>query len=845
MLPGDENPANNSRHFNVNCFGDYTDKYRWTSINSCDGLLDDHVWASLEDAQGNMWFSGFYGASKFDGTNWTTYNSEDGMADDYAWAMAEDSQGNIWFATTSGGITQYDGTDFTVHQSETGVFEECVFEDSQGNMWFGSYESDGVLKFDGTDWTHYTHDDGLLGNVILSISEDMNGNMLFSSFDGVSLFNGTNWTELPMDGRSSLHISEIFKDSQDNVWFTESNGDFYKLNGAEWTIYTTDDGIINNRCEDIAEDSYGNLWFGGGSEINKFDGTDWHMLTPEDGLIECDWGIFSLTVDNQDNIWFGTGRCGVSKYVSVPTVQHFALAWTGNGVDHMNFYALSATLDGSDLQPGDEIAVFDGEYCVGAGVITEVLGGGVFLDFVASRNDAVQPDVNGYTPGNEVLFRIWDASEANEIDNLIVDYVSGEGIYSIGGTVSFNLTASSEIDQSIDLTSGWNIMSFNVEPQDMGMDLILQSLINGGVLVKVQDETGQAIEDVPPIGWIYNIGDMSPTEGYKIKVNDNTQLLTTGYAVDLPFSISLNEGWNIMGYPSPQGQDAQQMLSSLISDGSLLKVQDEQGQAIENVPPIGWIYNIQSFEPGEGYKIKVGMNTNLLVTAGTKKSAFIRDYDPAPTHFIPSWEGNGLDHMNIYLISPTIGGQRLNPGDEIGIYDGPLCVGYGIVTGPDQKYLSLVATKDDPTTDKTDGFTVGNPISIVLWIAGADVERTVGEMTVTPGYSTTFEKLGTTVLHPDFEPYVLSYLGDAYPNPFRDQTTITYGLSSDTHVKIEIYNVIGEKIALLVNEDLARGIYQVTWNNSDRSGIHFSPGIYFYKMVTRDYSDIKRVIFIK
>ena len=42
-------------------------------------------------------------------------------------------------------------------------------------------------------------------------------------------------------------------------------------------------------------------------------------------------------------------------------------------MEHMNFYALTATLDGSDLQPGDAIGIFDGDICVGIGVLTEIL----------------------------------------------------------------------------------------------------------------------------------------------------------------------------------------------------------------------------------------------------------------------------------------------------------------------------------------------------------------------------------------------------------------------------------------------------------------------------------------
>ena len=50
--------------------------------------------------------------------------------------------------------------------------------------------------------------------------------------------------------------------------------------------------------------------------------------------------------------------------------SHFTKIWTGNGFDHMNFYAMSATINGEPLQVDDEIAIFDGVYCVGFKKVT-------------------------------------------------------------------------------------------------------------------------------------------------------------------------------------------------------------------------------------------------------------------------------------------------------------------------------------------------------------------------------------------------------------------------------------------------------------------------------------------
>ncbi len=86
-----------------------------------------------------------------------------------------------------------------------------------------------------------------------------------------------------------------------------------------------------------------------------------------------------------------------------------------------------------------------------------------------------------------------------------------------------------------------------------------------------------------------------------------------------------------------------------------------------------------------------------------------------PTHFQPVYVGNGLDHMNIYYLRSTHSDDGLIARDEIGVFDGDLCIGYGIVENPDQQYLSLVASFDDPVTLRQDGFVEGHPISLKIW----------------------------------------------------------------------------------------------------------------------------------
>ncbi len=79
-----------------------------------------------------------------------------------------------------------------------------------------------------------------------------------------------------------------------------------------------------------------------------------------------------------------------------------------------------------------------------------------------------------------------------------------------------------------------------------------------------------------------------------------------------------------------------------------------------------------------------------------------------------------------------------------------------------------------------------------------------------------------------------------YPNPFNPSTSISFNLPKSSYVSLNIYNVIGEKIAVLVDREMSKGTHSITF---DASGL--SSGIYFYKLSAGEYSDIKKMILAK
>jgi hypothetical protein len=130
----------------------------------------------------------------------------------------------------------------------------------------------------------------------------------------------------------------------------------------------------------------------------------------------------------------------------------FTPIWTGNGLDHMNFYITLATVNGVDMQPGDEIAVFDGNDCVGVSVLTEVLTGSNYLQIKCSLDDPDTPAKDGFTIGNTPSFRLCINSGTDIVTDVGVVYSSGSGVFSASGTAVAQLSGVTECSDPPSIT---------------------------------------------------------------------------------------------------------------------------------------------------------------------------------------------------------------------------------------------------------------------------------------------------------------------------------------------------------------------------------------------------------
>ena len=84
-----------------------------------------------------------------------------------------------------------------------------------------------------------------------------------------------------------------------------------------------------------------------------------------------------------------------------------------------------------------------------------------------------------------------------------------------------------------------------------------------------------------------------------------------------------------------------------------------------------------------------------------------------------------------------------------------------------------------------------------------------------------------------------------YPNPFNPTTTIRYDLPKPVHVKIEVYNVLGQKVATLVDELQTPGFKSIQWDGTDQFGQPLSSGTYIYRIQAGDFVRTRKMTMLK
>jgi hypothetical protein len=402
-------------------------------------------------------------------------------------------------------------------------------------------------------------------------------------------------------------------------------------------------------------------------------------------------------------------------------------------------------------------------------------------------------------------------------------------------TVSINTGKEGNVidTQSIALKKGNNLVSTYLLPENPDISVVFQSLIDQGNLIKIQNETGNSLENWSAYGgWINQIGTLSKTEGYNVNVKFDCNLDVTGTQVPLPLDIQLTKGWNFISFPQTETVNATAVIQALINQNKLVKVQDETGNSIEDWANYGgWINNIGNFYPGKGYRIYANDNVNLTIQPNYLKSALISASTQQTEYFSTAYEGNGTDHMNINIVGLQESGWTV--GDELAAYDGEICVGALKITS---KHLlsgiaSLVSSSSTDEHNKN-GFTSGNQIIIYSWNKKTREQTSVqteildGDRIFAKNASVLLKMTGLTTVLKQLDQLVKI---DVFANPCRGNFTVRLSEMTVNDGRIDILEGSGRMINSRVISDLsevfnlqnqASGLYLVKTIIGSNSIIH-------------------------
>ena len=125
------------------------------------------------------------------------------------------------------------------------------------------------------------------------------------------------------------------------------------------------------------------------------------------------------------------------------------------------------------------------------------------------------------------------------------------------------------------------------------------------------------------------------------------------------------------------------------------------------------------------------------------------------------------------------------------------------------------------------------------------IEDGLGEQTTVPVVLTVTD----TGIN-DNLPIVTELTGN-YPNPFNPITNIKFSLKANSKVSLSIYNIRGQRVKTLIEDDIQAGYHSVIWNGTDESGKNVSSGVYFSKLKADDsndggrYTSMKKIILLK
>jgi VWFA-related protein len=387
-----------------------------------------------------------------------------------------------------------------------------------------------------------------------------------------------------------------------------------------------------------------------------------------------------------------------------------------------------------------------------------------------------------------------------------------------------------EFCRQLTLTPGWNLISWNVDYSDDLQDFIAPFAECVDIVMSFDGGGLTYDPDLPDFSTLWNV---DYHYGYWLRSTCEVTVDICGLPIEPGEVLGVNKGWNVIPYWPQDSLPVEDALSSVMED---LVVTLGFRDGYEIFQPDGDRFStLEYMVPLYGYWLKMEVggaldyfgSSPLATWRPHRESTVAADYGLTATR---QW-------VSVYGSALTLDGQPIADGAvlEFVSAEGARC-GHAVYRDQRLRFTPVYGNDSDMRSYPE---------------AGEEVRLVVDGREVFP--SLTWTSHGDRIELPplfsgtDGAPAIARtwHLDQNYPNPFNPTTQITFGLGQAGFVRLEIFNVLGQRIRTLVNAETPAGEHTALWDGRDDNGQMVSSGVYLYRLESGPYSNTRKMLMLK